>query len=302
MEGFADKEALRRLCIEAGACAAGFARIQPVSDEAVAIYDGWLASGRHGTMAYMANYAEIRRNPALLLDGEARTLISCAFTYTSPGWARSSLFADYALGSDYHEVLRKALAPVAARLEEISPGTRICVDTAPLRERYWAQQAGIGFIGLNNQLIVPGVGSCVFLAEILWSGEVSPDEPMERNCGTCHACVRACPGNALDGAGGLDARRCLSYLTIEHRGELPADLRLPGRIYGCDICRDVCPLGHGDRPVYVLPELRPRQSILDLTVADIKALDQPAFSTIFSHSAVKRAKLAGLLRNASRKE
>lgn len=302
MEAFADKEALRRLCIEAGACAAGFARIQPVSHEAVAVYEEWLASGRHGTMAYMENYAEVRRNPAQLLDGEARTLISCAFAYTALGLPRSPLFADYALGSDYHEVLRKALAPVAARLEEISPGTRICVDTAPLRERYWAQQAGIGFIGLNNQLIVPGVGSCVFLAEILWSGVVTPDEPMERNCGACHACVRACPGKALDGDGGLDVRRCLSYLTIEHRGELPADLRLPGRIYGCDICRDVCPLGHGDRPVYVLPELRPRQSILGLTVADIKALDQPAFSTIFSHSAVKRAKLAGLLRNASRKE
>lgn len=100
----------------------------------------------------------------------------------------------------------------------------------------------------------------------------------------------------------LDARRCLSYLTIEHRGELPDGLRLSGRIYGCDICRDVCPYGCSEVPVNVLPELQPRQSLLDLTLADIKALDQPSFSRIFSHSAVKRAKLAGLLRNASRKE
>lgn len=301
MGGFADKETLRRLCIEAGACAAGFARIQPVSDEDADIYDRWLASGKHGSMAYMANYADVRRNPALLLDG-ARTLISCAFAYTSPDLPRSPLFADYALGSDYHEVLREALAPVAARLEEISPGTRICIDTAPLRERYWAQQAGIGFIGFNNQLIVPGVGSCVYLAEILWSGEVEPDEPMQRRCDACQACVHACPGQALDGKGGLDARRCLSYLTIEYRGEFPDGLRLSGRIYGCDICRDICPYGRSEEAVKVLPELQPRQSLLDLTLADIKALDQPSFSRIFSHSAVKRAKLAGLLRNASRKE
>lgn len=302
MEGFADKEALRRLCIEAGACAAGFARIRPVSDEAVAIYDGWIASGRHGTMAYMENYADVRRNPALLLDGGAQTLISCAFAYTSPELPRSPLFADYALGSDYHEVLRTALAPVAAYLEEITPGTRICVDTAPLRERYWAQQAGIGFVGLNNQLIVPGVGSCVFLAEILWKGMVEPDEPMRRHCDGCRACIEACPGHALDYDGGLDARRCLSYLTIEHRGDLPEGLSLPGRIYGCDICRDVCPYGHSDQPVNILPELRPRQTVLTLSLADIKALDQPSFSRIFSHSAVKRAKLAGLLRNASFKK
>lgn len=299
MEGFVDKETLRRLCLEAGACAAGFARIRPVSDEAIGIYERWLEEGRHGRMSYLAAHARLRRDPALLLEGAVgRTLISCAFAYTSPEYSRSPLFADYALGSDYHEVLRKALSPVAARLDEISPGTRICIDTAPLRERYWAQQAGIGFVGINNQFIVPGVGSCVFLAEILWSGDVEPDEPMQRKCEACGACVHACPLQALDGRGGLDARRCLSYLTIEHREALPDGLRLPGRIYGCDICRDVCPYGLSTAPVYVLPELRPRQSVLDLTLADIKALDQPSFSRVFTHSAIKRAKLVGLLRNA----
>lgn len=290
-----DADAVKAVCRTAGAVAVGIAAVGPVDDEAADAYDRWLAAGSHAGMGYLENYPDIRRNPALLLPG-ARTMICCAFAYTSPEFPRSSLFADYALGDDYHDVLRQTLAPVA---EALGGATRICVDSAPIRERYWAVRAGVGYRGLNGQIIVPGVGSAVFLAEILWDGVLQPDRPLEMNCGGCGACLRACPAHALDGSGCLDARRCLSYLTIEHRGEFPESMPpLRGRIYGCDICRDVCPQSRPASPVFVLPSLRPRPEILGLTLADVLSLDQPSFSGIFRRSAVKRAKLAGLLRNA----
>lgn len=300
-----DSARVKELCHQAGAAATGIARVAEVTPHAAEAYRRWLASGANAGMHYLEKYDDIRRNPTLLLPG-AKSLISCAFAYTSPELPRSPLFADYAMGDDYHTVLREALQPVA---DALGGNTRICVDTAPLPERYWAQQAGTGYVGLNGQLIVPGVGSAVFLAEILWDGELEPDAPLNRTCRRCGACLRACPGKALNPIGpteessaatSLDARRCLSYLTIEHRGPFAAggEPQLGGRrIYGCDICRDVCPESRPTAPVAVLPALRPRPEVLSLTLADIAALDSTSFPLIFRRSAVKRAKLEGLLRN-----
>lgn len=300
-----DREHIRSLVLEAGACAAGFAEAGAVDDEAVQLYRQWLADGRNAGMDYLERYDEVRRDPRLLIDeAPAATVISCAFAYADSSTPHHPLFADYALGADYHKVLRKALEPVASYLREAEPGsvTRICVDTAPIRERYWAAKAGIGFTGLNNQLIVPGVGAGVFLAELLWTESVEPDEPCLQACNHCGACAKACPAGALDGCGGLDARRCLSYLTIEHRGSLPAGVELPGRIYGCDICRHVCPCSSGNEDVVVLDAFRPTEALLSLDVEGILSLDETAFSALFSRSAVKRAKLEGLRRNAARRK
>lgn len=285
--------------LDTGAVAAAFAPCVPVDDAHVALYDQWLGRGAHAGMEYMERYGDIRRNPALLLEG-ARSLLCCAFPYAQNAAERSPLFSDYAVGDDYHEVLRRRLGPVAELMQTIVPGsqTRICVDTAPLRERYWAWRAGIGFIGLNNQLIVPGKGSKVFLAEILWTATADYGTPLDMDCGRCGACVQACPGHALDGKGSIDCNRCLSYLTIEHRDELPEWLSLPQRIYGCDVCQDVCP--HNCHAVAALPEFRPRPAVLALTRTDIAGMTQAQFSTIFTHSAVKRAKLTGLRRNAEK--
>ena len=287
----------------AGACAAGFAALGPVDDDSREMYSRWLAAGRNAGMDYMERYCDVRDNPGLLLEG-ARTIMCVAFAYRTPDSPRHPLFADYALGRDYHEVLRKRLAPVAAMMEESVPGskTRICVDTAPLRERYWAARAGVGNIAKNNFLIVPGVGAAVFLAEILWTAAVRPSESMlGRSCSDCGACRKACPGGALGADGQIDASRCLSYLTIEHRGELPERLDLAGkRIYGCDICRDVCPECRA-ADVFVPEEFLPSAELLSLDIDAVRAMEQPEFSRIFSHSAVKRAKLAGLRRNALRR-
>lgn len=286
---------------EAGACAVGFARVEPVDPSHAEQFRHWISRGCHAGMDYLEKYSDVRDNPALLLDG-ARSILCLAFPYADGTTKHHPLFADYALGRDYHEVLRKHLAPVAAIMEATVPEsrTRICIDTAPIRERYWAAKAGLGIIGLNNQLIVPGIGSAVFLAEILWTADAEPAESrLEQSCLRCGRCVKACPVGAIDGIGALDARKCLSYLTIEHRGDLPEGVSLAGRrIYGCDICRSVCPYNSEVLRLPVLDEFKPSDALMNLSLQDIADMEQPQFSAIFSHSAVKRAKLAGLKRNS----
>lgn len=286
---------------DAGACAAAFTGISSVSDQARAIYARWLAEERNAGMEYMERYTEVRDNPALLLDG-AQSMLCTAFAYRNSTTPRSPLFADYALGEDYHDVIRRRLNPVAELMQSIVPGsaTRICIDTAPLRERYWAARAGLGFIGLNNHLIISGIGSRVFLADILWTADAdTAAKPIQPPCLGCRRCIEACPGKALGQDGSIDCRRCLSYLTIEHRGDLPETLRLDGRIYGCDICQDVCPHNKACDDAPVIEEFLPSDALLNLDRKKIASMTPEEFRALFRHSAVRRAKLSGLLRNAS---
>lgn len=291
------KQTIRKAILSAGACRVGFAEATTVDPAVCRAYDKWIAAGQHAGMSYLDRYNDIRNDPRLLLDG-AHTVICCAFDYRQP--VRHPLFADYALGADYHEIIRQRLSPVAENLcASLGGQMRICVDTAPIRERYWAARAGIGIIGLNGLLIVDGIGSKVFLAEIIWTGKVTPDQSrLDETCMQCGACLRACPGNALRGDRTLDARRCNSYLTIEHRGDLPDGLRLPERIYGCDICQDVCP--HNAPGVTALTEFLPSEPMLRLDIDGIRNMNCETYRSLFRHSAVRRAKLEALLRNAVR--
>lgn len=294
------KEAIRTALLEAGACRVGFAQAEPVEPEIAESYAKWIAGDNHGEMTYLDRYHDVRNDPRLLLDG-ARTVISCAFDYRPA--VRHPLFADYALGIDYHEVIRQRLAPVANSLcNRFGGQMRICVDTAPIRERYWAAHAGVGFIGLNGLLIVDGIGSKVFLAEIIWTHDVEPDASrLGENCSQCGACLKACPGHALKGDRTLDARRCNSYLTIEYRGELPEDLQLYNRIYGCDICQDVCPYNRTEGTTNI-EEFIPSDTLLSLDDEAISRLAPETFNQIFRHSAIRRTKLTGLLRNLQRNQ
>jgi epoxyqueuosine reductase len=208
-----------------------------------------------------------------------------------------SKWASYALGDDYHDVMREKLSQLASFIQENWGGTtRICVDTAPIFERYWAQQAGVGFIGKNSMLIVPEIGSYVFIGIILTTTKFQSNEPCTLNCMGCNACIRHCPGKAISLSGTIDARRCHSYLTIEYRGELPNELNLNSKVYGCDMCQNVCP--HNlNAPTTTIAEFLPRQEILNLSHDDIDALTQEEFSRIFRRSAIKRTKLTGLQPN-----
>ena len=264
------------------------------------MFESWLDAGHNAGMAYMEANGEARRHPQLLLEG-ARSMLCAAFSYAcADGADRSPLVADYARGLDYHIVLRQRLAPVAALMEAAVPGskTRICTDSAPLRERYRAVRAGLGTCGINGLLAVPGAGNEVFLAEILWTADVQSSEPLAENpCTACGLCTAACPGGAINGDGTVDARRCLSYLTIEHAGDLPDGLALPGRIYGCDICSQVCPLGEPHCPP--LPEFMLRPALLGVTRADIATLRSAAYRRLTAGSAMRRVPAARLARNAS---
>lgn len=321
-----DAGKLSQMLTDAGACAVAFAPLRPVDHHAWESYSRWIATGGHASMAYLANHSEIRRNPALLLDDGPQpggTVVCAAFAYASdvtfrPGALR---IARYALGDDYHEVLRQRMQPVAdAILAATGHPARICVDSAPILERYWAVQSGLGFTGRNRQLIIPGIGSHIFLTELVTRAEFPPyGTPVDMQCPDgCDRCKRACPNGALVSSNrqpwrgshreavsnrltetcGFDARRCLSYQTIENRGEISDDITVPhGRFYGCDICLETCPLSRPSRPVTVLPEFRPREPLLSLTPATVTALTPAAYSLLFRHSPVRRAKLAGLLRN-----
>lgn len=285
----------------AGALRWGVAQARPVDSDSWERREKWLRDGMHASMDYLGRYPEVRRDPRNLLDG-AKSIIVAAFNYFPATRQRSDApqFAWYAYGRDYHEVVRTRLESVVASLSARFPDAtfRICVDTAPLMERYWAVKAGVGFVGRNAQLIVPGHGSACFLGEIVTTLSLPPSTPCTLSCPEgCDRCIRACPGHAIAGDSTIDARRCLSYLTIEHRGPLPTDAPAPGRrIYGCDTCQSVCPLNSEAVPTDI-EEFRPTDSFLSLTDNDIASLTPPDFSRIFSHSAVKRTKLAGLLRN-----
>lgn len=278
----------------------GFARIEPVAKESIDNFRQWIACRRNGDMAYLERYEEIREDPALLL-ADARTMIVVTLNYyphrlQSPNHPQ---FAYYAYGNDYHDVMRRRLLSLGDYIRQKYGGNcRPCVDTAPICERYWAVKAGLGFIGKNSQLIIPGKGSYFFLGEIITTVDFYPDQPCTLSCGDCNECVKACPGAAIRGNCQIDARKCLSYLTIEHRGVFPSETHLGNHVYGCDECQKACPLNKFAQPTEIA-EFAPSEKFLNLDRNAILTMTPERFSDIFRHSAVKRTKLEGLRRNAA---
>lgn len=306
-ECFRWTEALRINARRLGASAVGITGAGPVDQEADGRLKQWLETGMNASMGYMTNHSDLRHDPRLLLEG-AETIVAVTFNYYNPlprssGREAMARFSRYALGDDYHDVVRCRLETLARWMRVTAGGkTRVTVDTAPIHERYWARKAGIGVIGRNTMLIVNDAGSYHFIGLILWTGSV-PADMLDRSapgtCLQCGRCERACPAGAIT-ALGVDARKCHSYLTIESRDEvLPEGTNLPdGRIYGCDICQEVCPHNADSRPTEIA-EFQPREFFGNLTLTEVAEMDQPTFSTHFRRSAIKRAKLAGLRRNAS---
>lgn len=295
------KERIKELAKEQGFTRCGFAKSEEIDDVAKDSYCNWLEANKHDEMHYMENYQEIRNNPDGLLPG-ARTVICFAMNYKPAVEKPKNMpqFAKYSYGKDYHDVVKKHLRPIEQYITETTGAEcRICVDTAPIRERYWAQKAGIGFIGKNNQLIIPDKGSYFFLSEIITTAAFESDSPCEESCGNCRLCIDHCPVGALSIKGGaVDARRCLSCQTIEHRGELKelTSKRLGNRIYGCDECQDVCPHNKKSKATTV-EELAPSQEFMELDWEKAEEMNEDDFKRIFKGSAVKRCKYEGLQRN-----
>lgn len=299
------KEKIRAKALELGFSACGFAKVEPVDTVARQWYAKWLDSGHNGCMDYASRYCDIRNNPALLLD-DAATIISVALAYYPRTFqdADAPQFAYYAYGTDYHEVVKKRLFALASFIKELSGAdSRACVDSAPIREKYWAQRAGIGFVGRNNLLILPGKGSYFFLGELVTTLPLVPDNPCTSTCGDCRLCEKACPGGALSGGNAVDAARCLSCQLIEQRGVLPewVSKKIGNRVYGCDECQKCCPHNRHAQPTTV-DEFTIREQIRHITYDKIDKMTEEEFRTIFSHSAVKRIKLPTLKRNNKAKK
>lgn len=312
MEPSLEVSTLKTLAHDLGFAACGVARAERIGPAHAAAFLRWIESGRQAGMHYMENHADKRLDPRLLLEG-ARSVVCVALNYY-PGQRLSAgqwQFAYYAYGHDYHDVMRQRLGLLATALGLASPaaeggrgeGYKLCCDTVPMLDRYWAWRAGLGWIGRNKNLILPHQGSYFFLGEILTTRTFDHyDEPLPDHCGTCHQCLDACPTHALtacaDGSTTLDARRCLSYLTIEHRGPLPSGTSsLMGHcIYGCDRCQQACPHNRFARPTDV-GEFRPTDDFLHMQPSDWQDLTPERYRSLFRGSAVKRAKFEGLRRN-----
>ena len=301
----AEREKLKRLAREAGFDLAGVARAEALTKAQQRLVE-WLGRGFHGEMAWMAREPEKRSDPRLLFPG-AKTVLSVALNYYTPHEHPASEDAGkisrYAWGDDYHEVLKEKLVSLLESIKDEFPGTggKACVDTAPILEKAWAAAAGLGWIGKHTNLITRERGSWVFLGELILDIEAdSYDEPAEDHCGTCTACLEACPTDAITEPYVVDSNLCISYATIEHRGdEFPEAVagRLEGWLYGCDICQDVCPWNRFEQ---LTDEKRfePRKNETALPFNEILAMTPESYSARFRGSAIKRAKLPGLKRNA----
>ena len=286
-----------------GFSAVGCAPAEPVAAWRKEQWSDYLTSGRQAQMHYLEQHLEKRLNPQLLVEG-AKSVVCVALNYFTEAQfpADGYTIARYARGKDYHDVVKALLHKMLHSIAEItcndSPGRAFC-DTAPVDEHYWAWRTGLGWLGKNTQLIIPHAGSYFFIGTLILTEEIDAyDQPQPNRCGTCTRCIDACPTRALSPHSGLDARRCLSYLTIEHRGDLPdfAAQSLSPCFYGCDRCQEACPHNR-----YALPttceSFHPSQELLRQTPNDWHNLDEHAYRQLFKGSAVKRAKYEGLKRN-----
>lgn len=268
----------------------------------------WLQRGYHGTMAWMERDPVKRANPQRVLPG-CRSIISVGMNYLTnhraheqPGFGR---IARYAWGKDYHQILGKKLMQLEARIAALAPNavTQSYVDTGPIMEKPWAQQAGLGWIGKHSNLVSAQFGSWLLLGEILTTLELDPDEPASDLCGSCSLCIQACPTGAIVDPYVVDANRCVSYLTIEFRGTreaIPDDVasKMGNRIFGCDDCLDVCPFNLRAE-ITSEPAFTPSPGTLAPQLDEVGNLEEQTFEETFRESPIRRAKRQGFIRNVA---
>lgn len=312
---------IKQLAREAGFDLCGVAPVGEFGE--LEAFPGWIAQGRHGEMKYMEARDEtgnLKRAALARVAPWARSVIVCAVNYntaqpysTQTEDANRGWISRYAWSrEDYHDAVMRSLRKVESGLRELfgatghwplaadqSPQTRAYVDTGPLIERVFAKHAGVGWIGKNTCVINQQLGSWLFLGVILTSLELAPDIPAPDRCGTCTRCITACPTQAIVAPGELDARLCISYLTIEKRGEIPEDLRagIGRHVFGCDICQDVCPWNR-KAPATQATEFQPRGGLVNPALDFLAEMKSEEFRELFRASPVRRAKLSGLRRNA----
>lgn len=281
----------------------GIAKAEFLEEEAP-LLEKWLNRNYQGQMSYLANHFDKRLDPSKLVPG-AKTVVSLIYNYYPekklPENPESIKLAKYAYGEDYHSVIKEKLKTFLEILrEEIGDiDGRVFVDSAPVMERQWAQKAGLGWIGKNSLLLNRKMGSFFFLAELIIDLDATPDSPLAKDyCGTCTACIDACPTDAIVQPGVVDGSRCISYLTIELKEAIPNEFKgkMENWAFGCDICQDVCPWNRFSKP-HQEPAFRPHPDLEGFTNKDLIEMTEETFRKVFKKSAVKRTKFAGLKRN-----
>ncbi len=294
---------LKARALELGFSAAGIARVEPL--DAIRHYEAWLAAGYHGSMGWLANDKHRARRADIHRVYPAIESVICVALSHEPHAdherdARLGRIARYARGEDYHRVMRDLLRQLETTLCELLPGARPLwyADTGAILERGWAERAGLGWIGKHSGLLSDAIGSWFVLGEVLVDRPLEPDVPRAReHCGTCSRCIEACPTRAIVAPYRVDARLCISYLTIELRGPIPREHRvlMGDWIFGCDICQDVCPWNRFAPPAR---EARLHARALDAwTLERFLELDEPTFTALFAGSPIRRAGRAAFVRN-----
>tara|TARA_B100001248_G_scaffold243717_1_gene212199 strand:- start:461 stop:1375 length:915 start_codon:yes stop_codon:yes gene_type:complete len=282
-----------------GFLSCGISKAEFLEEEAPR-FEKWLNEQKHGQMAYMENHYDKRLDPRLLFPG-AKSVVSLLLNYYTDEHQVEGApkISKYAYGTDYHFVIKEKLKQLFQILqEEIGEiNGRVFVDSAPVMDKAWAGRSGLGWMGKNTNLINKKVGSFFFIAEMILDLKLDYDTPVTDHCGTCTACIDACPTEALTPYN-IDASRCISYLTIELKDQIPSEFqnKMDDWSFGCDICQDVCPWNRFSKP-HSEPLFEPRSELLEFTKKDWEELTEATFDIIFKNSAVKRTRYRGLKRN-----
>ena len=283
--------------------ACGIANATLLEEESAHV-EQWLEDEREGEMGYLTRNKEKRYDPRLLVEG-TKSIVTVLYNYypkQTIGDGEKFKIAKYAYGADYHDVLKRKMRQLLERIETQTgkmEGVRVFVDSAPVLDRAWAVRCGLGFIGKNTTLIHPKKGSFFFIGHLFLPIELTETgQPMTNHCGRCTKCLDACPTHALEAPFSIDARKCISYLTIEYKGSLTGmdPEHFKGWMYGCDICQDVCPYNRFALP-NLEPEFQPSERLLAMREADWRNLSKTDFEALFKHSAMQRAGYEGLKRN-----
>ncbi len=266
--------------------------------------NNWIQNGYHASMHWIENRMAERSNILEYYPNAESVIIVTQNYYTGNTSSSKGIgkFSNYAWGDDYHVVIKKKLYELLAEIKGYDPELDgiVCVDTSPIMEKAWAQRAGIGWIGKHTNLITKDIGSWFFLGSIIINKKLEYDNFYEQDlCGTCTACIDDCPTGAIIDAYQLDSNKCISYLTIEHRGDLPDEYqdKLDGWIYGCDICQETCPWNKKFAEVTNADEFEPRDGVKNKSLKDWSNMSEEEYKKIFKKSAVKRTKYSGLMRN-----
>lgn len=292
---FIKQEAQRFGFMACGISKAGF-----LEEEAPRL-EQWLNSQQHGQMSFMEDHFDKRLNPILLMDG-AKSVVSLLINYYPPETQIEDSYkiSKYAYGKDYHNVilkkLRKLLRSIKAEIGEVSG--RAFIDIAPIMDKAWAAKSGLGWIGKNSNLITQKVGSFYFIAELILDLELEYDNPTTDHCGSCTACIDACPTQAIIAPCVVDGSKCISYFTIELKDNLPTEMKgkFEDWAFGCDICQDVCPWNRFSKP-HNEPLFNPYPELLSYSKKEWEEITDDVFNEVFKNSPLKRAKLEGLKRN-----